>query len=124
MADIIADLKTHKRTTSVNSESDVFSGETTNVRPEGYRFEFRDAKKSWVNVQSGEVWFEEYQNQTGDLVYFNEKSQQLLSELPSPKAEEPAPVNLVYKEGTMQWAKFEGSKKVKNIFDRSYVNQF
>lgn len=107
--------KTHKRTTSVNSESDVFSGETTNVRPEGYRFEFRDAKKSWVNVQSGEVWLEEYQNQTGDVVYFNEKSQQLLSELPSPKAEEPVPVNLVYKEGTMQWAKFEGSKKASKL---------
>ena len=59
MGDIIADLKTHTRTTSVNSESDVFSGET-NIRPEGYRFELRDAKKSWVNVQSGDVWFEEY----------------------------------------------------------------
>lgn len=83
----------------------------------------RDSKKAWVNVQSGEVWLEEYQNQTGDVVYYNEKSTQLLSELPSPKAEEPSPVNLVFKEGSIQWAKFEGSKKVVNSH-YIFLNEF
>ena len=71
----------------------------------------------WYSDRLKQWWKEIYDDQVGELYFYNEISNETRSDLPpiSPEQQEILPelvnnVTMVYKEGTIHWAKCEGKK--------------
>ena len=74
----------------------------------------------WYSDKRQEEWEEKYDDQTGLIYFYNEKTNKFESNLPPISTLEPEPnkssFNQIYKEGTINWGKYDPNKKVWHLF--------